>query len=158
MPLTAEEFAAAKKAYTEIRTYEKSRNFVRSLAWLSGFNLLFLGAVLCGLIRTGDHGEQMSGLRALSYVCIHQANLLWIWAILAAADFYKSWRYHPTYASNVATTKVLGKKYAGEYPFGLREEVLYSRPLLAPFLERLTRRPLLWRVDRFLSGKSATKN
>jgi len=30
---------------------------------------------------------------------------------------------------------------------------IYNRPLLSKYLDRLHARPLLWRVDHFLSGK-----
>jgi hypothetical protein len=149
MPLSVEEIATAKKAYAEMRSCDMTSTFLIFsssviLFFIFLFGLLFLA---CG-VPVDDHGKFLRGWDAfLSFLsCMSRPAFFCAVPLLGQAFTYR--RLKPRYAENLKLVTAMEQKHAGELPYGLEPEInaVRARP----------RKALLWRLDAFLSRKSAS--
>src|SRR5271163_3819654 len=121
MPLSAEEIAIAKKAYSEMRTCDNSRTlFTLTLGLFLFFVLLFGVFFACGMI-VEDHGKTLKGWAAfLSFLSSFQA--LWPLFLISLSQVFTYRRLKPRYAKNLKVVTEMEQHHAGELPFGLEEE------------------------------------
>ena len=158
MPLSAEENATAKKAYGEMRACNGCRMMSTVGSGIILCSILLFGIFIqCGMVVIDDKGNYLKGWQAfLSFFLFSSKGLIFVFVpILIQARTY--FRLKPRYQKNQDLVTALEKKYQGEYPYGLEREVLNVHPLLETWLLRLEKRPLLWRLDAFLSRKSVPK-
>ena len=143
MPISAEELATAKQAYSEMRTcdYFRTLSILVSCFYLF-FILLFGIFVACGMGVINSQGKYVEGWEAfLSFL-----SFFWhLWFILAIwiGQGITFIRLQPRYAGNLKVVTELENKYAGDLPYGLEQETLRQPP----------KKALLWRLDAFLSRK-----
>jgi len=150
MPLSVEEIAAAKKAYSEMRDCDAARILLIFPGCLYGFFILSFGiSLVCGMTVL-DHGKFLKGWDAVRSLVSHPQHYSFLIVLLAPlirlGITYR--RLRPRYAENLKVVTELEQKHAGELPYGLENEIQK---------EYSNRRALLWRVDAFLSRKPIKK-
>jgi hypothetical protein len=153
MPISPEERAAAKKAYSEIRNCDASRAIVGLYLFLFFlFFLLFLASVAGGVSVFSD-GKDLRGWAAgLSILSMFISGPFVFILLLFIGQLIGYLRLRPRYAENLKMVTELEQKYAGEFPYGLEQEVGVEY-----WNRRGEKRAILWRVDAFLSRKPVKK-
>ena len=137
MPISAEDKAAAKKAYCEMHSRDASRVF---LIMFGG--LILVPTVLSLGASVFDHEKPLHVWDAL-VSAFHFGGVLWIILLTQVVNYL---RFQARYAANLKVVRQLERKYAGELPYGL-EQGIHSEP---------RKKALLWRLDAFLSRKKSS--
>ncbi len=142
--LSSEELAAARKAYGQNRDYDhasRKRSLLLPLLCTLPFVLITLDEVSRG--NTG-------------HLPIF-ALIMFVWLPLCLLARF--WRMHylkSSYAENLHILEGIKQKYGQELSLGIYQGVMEEHPLLECWNRRLEKRPILWRLDAFLSRKSVS--
>ncbi len=73
-------------------------------------------------------------------------HLFFLFLFLEAVLVIRYRKLHPQFIKNLKITSEMEKRHSTELPFGLESEIQKE--------ESIGKRPLLWRLDAFLSRKS----
>jgi hypothetical protein len=141
VPLSADEIAAGKKAYSEIRYCDNARGLFIILGLCFSTYVLPIGLILLGGMHVRDHGKDLMGLAAV-FPFLHGIFI----PILAIGSgllgqLFNYRRFKSRYADNLKLVEDLQQRHADELPYSLETEIQRKQ------------RALLWRLDAFLSRK-----
>jgi len=155
MPISAEELATAKKAYSEIRTCDAVRIILIFSACLYTFFILSFGISLACGMTVLTHGKFLRGWDAALSLLSEPRDYCFLVFILAPllGQVFTYRRFKPRYAENLKIVTELEQKHARELPYGLEEEFRREHPFLETLSRKLEKRAILWRLDAFLSRK-----
>jgi hypothetical protein len=136
MPISAEERAAAKKAYSEMHSRDASRVF----SVMFGVLLLIPTILIFGAL-VFDREKPLRVWNAL-VSALQFGGITWMILLGQLAGYL---RFQARYEDNLKVISELEQKYAAELPYGV-EEAIQSEP---------RKKALLWRLDAFLSHKKS---
>jgi hypothetical protein len=137
MTLSAEELAAAQKAYTQNRQYVGYRRWCFLVAPMMILSF--------GLQAFAQWEERHVGM-VIGHLGVVLVFLLLYTHVLSQMRPLKSY-----YADNLRLLEDLKQKYGAELP--VYDEVPKEHPFLESWNRRLEKRAILWRLDAFLSRK-----
>jgi hypothetical protein len=146
MPLSVEEIDTAKKAYADMRNFESNRFLAIGYGGLLALWILLFGTSSASGtpdVADGKYLRYWEAVPPMHFIIGH--SYFFMLLLLAVGPAINCLLYRSKYTEGLKVLTGLEEKYLNELPFGLESEI--------EKLKAAEKRPLLWRLDAFLSRK-----